>query len=165
MKKITIILSLCLMALMSSVKAQEATLQETLDFIGKMTVKSYGDFDENGNGKWIALKWLKIKDDQIDILTSYLTKSDMERKIVIDLNSPITISSDAENVIFISGLKFKIRNLGNVNSNWRIYDIEDSKLNNIYYGADTPRLLKAYKHLFELLNIEYTIDTPPVDKF
>ena len=174
MKKIGIIVSLCLMAIVGNVKAQDATLQETLDFISKKT-KAYHPFDVDDDKSFkftdspLSDTWKINSDNSIKIgfrMKKFDESSSLdfhEEYLYIDLNSEITLDSNDEK-IFIKGLKsmnYISKKNGQDENKVRYYD----SFFPIFYGSDTSRLLKAYKHLFELLKVKYTIYTPPVEKF
>jgi hypothetical protein len=176
MKKIGIILSLCLMALIGNVKAQDATLDETLEFL---TLKSYNYCTSSKDGRihydYREKKFIYNKIENRIYFVVYSEGLEKEGLIVartkkryyIDLNSNIVMMLHNGDVKFISGVKFDsdFYNLDHPERDAKTYNNDDPNYTIIYDDGNGTRAFKAFKHLFKLLNKEITIKESVENKF
>ena len=158
------------MALSGNVKAQDATLDETLEFL---TLKSYYYFNPRHGGNvdtdYDEEKFVYNKEEnRINFVVKILStdQSTWKMKHYIDLNSNIVIMLDHKNVKFISGVKYD-KDAVNIYTEKKVKEFNNDFHNyEIRYADDDGiRAFKAFKHLFKLLNKEITIKESVENKF
>ena len=169
MKKIAIIVSLCLMAIVGNVKAQDATLDETLEFL---TLKSYYYFNPRHGGnvdhEYDEEKFVYNKEENRINFVVYILSTDhtiTKIKYYIDLNSNVVIMLDGEYVRFISGVKYD-KYYEDIYAEKKINTLKNDTPYGIRYNKDNgTRAFKAFKYLFKLLKKEITIKESVENKF
>ena len=107
MKKLAIILSLCLMAIVGNIKAQDATLDETLEFLTKKIYSEY--WTKNEEYDYYTEKHIYYNKNIIFLNHQVLFHGKEKDKkdnfiLFLDLNKDITIMQEKNTVVFISGI-------------------------------------------------------------
>jgi hypothetical protein len=160
MKKRISVLSICLYLLLGNLFAQDATLEETMNFIRLKTMDKGIWYSRNQSNPLTC--------ESLDHHFTNLKSIELRYKTIVFTNdctgATCTLNLGMINSIDLEGVKIKF------SSTQRIVlvkkDNEYEQVNRptvvtIAYGeTDAPRLLKAFKHLFKLLEINL-----PGDKF
>ena len=154
MKKRVIVLSICLYLLLGNLFAQDATLEETINFIRLKTMDKLIWYSKNSSatkstcenlGEYFSnLKSIELRDKAI-VFTNVCTG------VTCTLNLGMVNSID----LVDSGIKFSsTQRIVLVTKDNKYEPVDRPTVVTIHYGeTDAPRLLKAYKHLFKLLEI------------
>lgn len=161
MKKRITVLSTCLYLLFGNLFAQDATLEETMNFIRVKTMDKYLWYTKKPSVDIVTceyldhrfrdLKSIELRDKRI-VFTNDCTGAtctlDLRRVNSIDLETTKIKFSSTERIVLVT-------------KDGNYYSADRPTVVSIAYGeTDSPRLLKAFKHLFKLLEINL-----PGDKF
>ncbi|MFZ4414432.1 MAG: hypothetical protein ACOYOV_15210 [Bacteroidales bacterium] len=157
------------MAIVGNVKAQDATLDETLEFL---TLKSYDYLNPRHGGnvdhEYDEEKFVYNKEENRINFVVYILSTDhtiTKIKYYIDLNSNVVIMLDGKYVRFISGVKYD-KYFEDIYAEKKVNTFKNDTPHDIRYNEDNgTRAFKAFKHLFKLLNKEITIKESVENKF
>ena len=159
MKTKQLILLVAFLGMFSNIQAQDATLEETLEFIklrtiGQKITSVYQPFAREYEKVYIEVFSLSDKMIYIGSCTAnYLNGvNSTEWKYYIDLTKIRTIALGSDGTSFF----FRPENIMYIIETNYPSNFIDKKYSSLYldYGADAPRVLKAYKHLLDLLGIK-----------
>lgn len=151
MKTKHVILLVAFLGMFSNIQAQDATLEETLEFIklksaNRILVRWY---DDTYDGKDIQLMGKKIYVKTIEKF-NYTIKLyiDLTKIRIIEIYNDTYIKITPDEVIYYTLLSKKD---GKMTEDYQWLGDYGGIID---YGADAPRVLKAYKHLLDLLGIK-----------
>jgi hypothetical protein len=160
MKKHIIVLSICFYLPLGNLFAQDATLEETMNFIGSKTMDK---------GIWYSRNQSNPRTcESLDHHFTNLKSIKLSYKTIVFTNdctgAVCELNLGRVNSIDLEGVKIKLSSTQRfvwVTKDDNNVQVDRPTVVTIAYGeTDAPRLLKAFKHLFKLLEINL-----PGDKF
>ena len=158
MKTKHLILLVAFLGMFSNIQAQDATLEETLEFIKLRTIGKRFTTEDIAHSKTANVYCKEFTLNNKMIYIGYYTVynsngiNSCKIKYYIDLTKirTITLSSDGTSLSFLpEDIMYEELTYSPSNDKDTIYSYLE-----LDYGADAPRVLKAYKHLLDLLGIK-----------
>lgn len=155
MKKRITIFSICLYLLLGNLFAQDATLEETMTFIRLKTMDKTLWYTTNEQISYsshcdeVAQQFRRIKTIELRNKRIYFTNDCNETICTLHLWLINSIDLESNTIKFSSTQQIVDVMTGN-----NLVTVNRPTIVTIHYGeTDAPRLLKAFKHLFKLLEI------------
>ena len=158
MKKRITVFSICLYLLLGNLFAQDATLEETMNFIRLKTMDRqiwYNKASEGPRGcDYLNLTFYNLKSIELRNKTIVFTNDCPGATCTLNLGMVNSIDLVDRSIKFSSTQRIVLVTKDNKNE-----EVNRPTIVTIYYGeTEAPRLLKAFKHLFKLLEINLLVD-------